>query len=113
MRICVKWAKCLLTLQYAASFCVTTYQNHDLSDVCRFTSICYCFVSHFVADSIARGSVYYGQGSGPILLDDVACFGNETRLVECQYNANHNCGHNEDVGVLCNRTCKQFVFLGG
>ena len=61
----------------------------------------------FAVDAIAHGSAFFGQGSGPILLDDVACVGNESRLVGCQYTANHNCGHNEDVGVVCNRTCKQ------
>ena len=64
----------------------------------------------FVKGAIARSSVYYGQGSGPILLDDVACVGNESRLVDCPYTANHNCVHNEDIGVLCNRTCKRFNF---
>ena len=65
----------------------------------------------FVVGATARGSVYYGQGSGPILLDDVACVGNESRLVDCQYTDNHNCGHNEDIGVLCNRTCKYLISI--
>ena len=64
----------------------------------------------FVVGAAARGSAYYGHGSGPILLDDVACVGNESRLVDCQYTDNHNCGHNEDISVLCNRTCKHFIF---
>ena len=64
----------------------------------------FCFI--FVIDAIARGSAFYGQGTGPILLDDVACVGNETRLVDCQHTTNHNCVHGEDVGVMCNRTCK-------
>ena len=57
---------------------------------------------HF-ADAVARG---FGPGTGPILLEDVACFGNESRLVDCYYITNDDCDHGDDVGVVCNRTRK-------
>ena len=44
---------------------------------------------------------FFGVGSGPILLDDVMCTGNELQLVNCTYNPNHNCAHFEDAGVVC------------
>ena len=45
----------------------------------------------------------YGQGTGPILLDDVACTGTETRLIECRASpiTTHNCVHAEDASVRC------------
>ncbi len=48
-------------------------------------------------------------GDGQILLDDVICRGNETRLVDCSANAlgTHNCGHSEDAGVSCPTICSQ------
>ncbi|XP_071095085.1 scavenger receptor cysteine-rich domain-containing protein DMBT1-like [Haliotis cracherodii] len=54
-------------------------------------------------NAIPKASAFYGQGSGPIHLDDVNCAGNEEFLSQCchQQWSTHNCGHGEDVGVLC------------
>ncbi|KAI8514189.1 scavenger receptor, partial [Branchiostoma belcheri] len=48
-------------------------------------------------------SAYFGQGSGPIWLDDLGCSGYESSLQYCPHNGwgNHNCDHNDDVGVRC------------
>ena len=45
----------------------------------------------------------YGQGTGPIWIDDVQCTGTETRLVDCPRTAFgvHNCNHFEDASVRC------------
>ena len=47
---------------------------------------------------------YFGQGTGPIHLDNVACNGDENYLLNCSHNGVgvHNCAHFEDVGVRCN-----------
>ena len=53
-------------------------------------------------DATAYLYARYGQGSGPILLDDVACTGTENALVNCTYDSStSDCSHYEDAGVLC------------
>lgn len=41
--------------------------------------------------------------TGPIWLDDVSCQGDEISILNCTHNVigQNNCGHSEDVAVLC------------
>lgn len=43
------------------------------------------------------------DGAGQILLDNVNCIGNETRLIDCAANVlgDNNCLHEDDAGVSC------------
>lgn len=45
----------------------------------------------------------FGQSSGPIWLDQLACTGTEGSLCECPANTigSHDCSHFEDAGVVC------------
>ncbi|XP_072174259.1 scavenger receptor cysteine-rich domain-containing protein DMBT1-like [Diadema setosum] len=55
----------------------------------------------------AVSRAYFGEGQGPIVLDDVQCLGNEQNLTECRHNGYgvHNCRHSEDAGVVCSNLC--------
>ena len=64
-----------------------------------------CFALYHSTIAYSHSAAYYGAGNGTIFLDDVVCTGNETDIDDCRHSpwANHNCGHNEDVGVQCVR----------
>ena len=53
------------------------------------------------ATTLTRFSVV--DGTGQIVLDNLLCRNNESRLVDCPHNGLgvHNCVHSEDAGVRC------------
>ena len=58
---------------------------------------------HFILTATALSFATFGQGTGPILLDDLGCAGTEARLVDCSHSglSIHNCAHSEDAGARC------------
>ena len=65
----------------------------------------------YYAGAESRGNARFGPGRGRILLDDVSCTGDESRLTECRNRGIgvHNCGHSEDAGVVCSGMCDLFL----
>ena len=69
----------------------------------------YCKI--FIIGISVKYSAYYGQGSGPIWLQDVGCKGTEQQLFLCDFSNYYNiigstsCNHNQDVGVICPSKC--------
>ena len=59
------------------------------------------YTKYNTIDAAARTNAFYGQGSGPINIDDTGCTGSEQRLIDCPFSPIHNCGHSEDAGVDC------------
>ncbi|XP_066240409.1 neurotrypsin [Saccopteryx leptura] len=57
----------------------------------------------------------FGEGSGPVLLDEVRCTGNELSIEQCARSGwgEHNCGHQEDAGVSCTPLTDGVLRLAG
>ena len=53
--------------------------------------------------SPAQSVINFVSGTGQIWLDDQNCKRYETSINECAHRefGNHDCGHSEDIGVVC------------
>ncbi|XP_023492415.1 neurotrypsin isoform X5 [Equus przewalskii] len=63
----------------------------------------------------AWNQAYFGEGSGPVMLDEVRCTGNELSIEQCPKSSwgEHNCGHKEDAGVSCTPLTDGVIRLAG
>nr|XP_054748965.1 deleted in malignant brain tumors 1 protein-like [Lytechinus pictus] len=54
---------------------------------------------------VEKSKASYPAGEGKIWLDDVNCDGSESSIRYCKHNGwgEHNCAHQEDVGIVCRR----------
>ena len=67
--------------------------------VVRRFELIFCCLSFVGALTLSA----FGGGSGAVFLDDVVCSGMEERLEHCSHSGIqvNDCGHSEDVGVIC------------
>uniref|UniRef100_A0A0L8HXJ7 SRCR domain-containing protein n=1 Tax=Octopus bimaculoides TaxID=37653 RepID=A0A0L8HXJ7_OCTBM len=77
--------------------CDDSWDDSDALVVCRMLGY---------SDGIAYRKAKFGEGSGPIWLDEVQCDETEYNIEDCLQNAygDHNCDHSSDAGVLCNHS---------
>ena len=92
----------LMPLQFAGSWDMHTLEV----STCKYCfDVCQTFVTYFTCDTGGTPyyNAYFGGGTGPIFLDDVACTSSASQLLECSSSPvlAHNCDHNADAGVGC------------
>ncbi|XP_078391065.1 scavenger receptor cysteine-rich type 1 protein M130-like [Cetorhinus maximus] len=76
--------------------CSESLDSHDAEVICKQLQC-----GHLASiDYYAR---LFGEGSGPIWLDEVECMSHESTIWQCQTDpwGKHNCHHREDAGVVC------------
>ncbi|CAI8021725.1 Fibrillin-2 [Geodia barretti] len=82
--------------------CDDYWDDLDASVVCNYLGLS-------GTGSVAVKNARFGEGSGPILLDDLHCTGSEASLLDCNRSAAlyaSNCEHREDAGVRCQANCE-------
>ena len=72
----------------------------------------HCLYIHIGAKALRMAQ--FGEGNGPIYLDEVQCNGTEHSLLDCLHSGvlNHDCRHTEDAGVICKvslTTCSTYT----
>lgn len=77
------------------TICDDGWTDKDATVICRQLG--------YKGPARARTMAYFGEGKGPIHVDNVKCTGNERSLADCikQDIGKHNCRHSEDAGVIC------------
>ncbi|KAM4663588.1 galectin-3-binding protein-like [Discoglossus pictus] len=75
----------------------------DLWDIQDASVVCNSF-GFFGAKSATAGG-FFPAGTGPILLDDMQCTGNESSVAHCKSKGwgIKDCGHHETAGVVCTK----------
>ena len=62
-----------------------------------------CYLLCILAIPVDQG--IFEPGTGPVLLNNVDCFGTESSLLSCTHSTNPYCSHLSNVGVVC-PSCK-------
>ena len=75
--------------------CDDWWDINDAHVVCRMLNLS--------AATAAPSRAAFGEGRGPIWLDNLHCTGNENSLLDCSHYGlgSHDCRHTEDAGVVC------------
>ena len=83
----------VLINQQWGTVCDDLWDIDDASVVCRQLG--------YGSATASKSSSFFGRGSGPIVMDNVECAGDEPALTSCSFVDQHNCAHSEDAGVVC------------
>lgn len=82
----------------------------DLWDIQDATVLCRSL--GFPSAVRATHNAEFGEGNGPIFLDDLTCSGTEDSILHCgRSRFNHNCDHSDDAGAVCSPKGKRGMFL--
>ena len=82
-------------VENGAQFVMTGLEVKSFSVVCRQLGFSTPYTYYTGAT--------YGQGCGPVFIDDLDCSGDEERLEHCFHRSvcSTNCDHSQDVAVYC------------
>ena len=75
--------------------CDDRFDESDGDVICRYLGFPGLVAVHHRAQ--------FGEGTGPIVMDDLGCIGHEDSPFSCEDKkiGTSNCGHNEDASIIC------------
>ncbi|XP_046542992.1 uncharacterized protein LOC124253292 [Haliotis rubra] len=88
--------------------CDTTWDVNDAAVICSMLGY-----SDFSSGGFVQRQAGYGEGTGPVWLDSVACVGSEVTITQCPRGVwgTNGCGHDHDAGVTCSSAQRPNNFL--
>lgn len=97
--LCVMIAGTLQMLEWCAD-------NWDMKEAVSYASKIFAKTYLPIKTAAAHSEAFFGEGRGPIVLDEVQCSGMEPNISSCVHRGlfEHDCGHNEDASVVCSLT---------
>ena len=75
--------------------------------MCSTGSVVFAIIGVWMSTgTTAYTNAYFGQGNGPIFMDEVSCGSSSTALLACSYDPiTSEDNHGEDAGVRCGGEC--------
>lgn len=83
---------------HTGTICDSAWSTSDARVVCKYLNF---------ADGDPVTGSYYGQGTGPVMMNGLGCYGYETNIVQCRnkgwmsYNGTQCAKHENDASVVC------------
>ncbi|WAR24054.1 DMBT1-like protein [Mya arenaria] len=74
------------------TICDNGFHSYDTSTTCKMLGL---------KGADVYSNARYGQGSGPVFIDDLICYSYSASLNECRYLKYNLCSHQRDVSVAC------------
>ena len=81
--------------------CDHGFGDHEAQVICSYITRKLDYIHN--AAIPFRGAIF-GEGSGPIFLENLECSGTESSLLGCGLGSPvgiHSCDHSQDSGVMC------------
>ncbi|XP_053383098.1 deleted in malignant brain tumors 1 protein-like isoform X2 [Mercenaria mercenaria] len=71
-------------------------KNFDLQAADLFCDLMGLRAAHYITGAI------YGEGSGPVFIDELFCEDDDYSLRSCRYLSHNECSHERDISAVCN-----------
>ena len=86
--------------RYWGTICDNGWDSRDADVVCRQLGF------NTLLGALPRRSSYFGRGTGPVVLELVSCYGNESTILNCSHSTIYGIysycfSHQYDSGVEC------------